>query len=423
MLILSYLVVLGAGLGLPILSATQPTSFWWLALAVNLVAALALVFSAGVLMVFIAKYFFPEYWWLSQIKHEDIYEHEGVYFIGIRHSRQKSRLQKLLFGVDERMRPWDMLFGLAVLSLTVPHFLGGYLLYGVYQSKFSPPVALPQTMHSITLSTLPVMQDMRLEWRANEDVSSHINEALNSAKAKGGKSNDDLLLLAQLQLLSAFEIRKNHQDFFLYSPGETVFFNRGKASQAISYLERILTQPELERGDWSRGAYALEGLYHLSDMSPGKAQKAFDNALNAAGEGKKSGFARYQVVLLAAQAAMLDRDTARAENLLETILVDDRLPRRAYPLAVEHYAGVLHMRREGERVREMLEKARKLYSSQGNQAGLARVHLRLAALALEEGDTMEASHRLSAAAGNARAIEDGFTLNMVDSLSQRFSQH
>ena len=420
MLILLYIVFLAAGLGLPAVSAMQPTSMWWLALIVNIVSALVLLVATFSLCLVLSKLIFPEYWWKAQVEHEDIYEYDGVYFIGVRQSRQKSRIQKLIFGVDERMRKWDMVFGILFIVFTVPHFLGGNTLHTYYGTVFQPASQLPQTMHTTALSSLPVMKKLGISWNTGEEVNLKLRQALANSKAATGNTNAIWFEKAQLHLLAAFTPRTRNQEPYQLTPGEEVFFNRGQAAQSITYLERILSQPELKRGEYSRGALALNGLFHLSDMAYGKAQEAFDKALTAPGEGEKSGIARYQIVLLAAQAAMLNADITRAETLLESLLVDDRLPRNAYPLAVEHFAETMRLSGRADRAEEMLGKARKLYESQNNKQGLARIHLREAAIALERKQYDVASQNLSTAAGLAKSQRDGFTLNMVDWLSQEF---
>jgi hypothetical protein len=88
---------------------------------------------------------------------------------------------------------------------------------------------------------------------------------------------------------------------------------------------------------------------------------------------------------------------------------------------MEHYADVLRLAGEYSRVPELLGKALELYKLGEDRSGIARVHLRLAALALDEGKRDQAAEELSIASSLAQGLNDGFTLNMVAQLALAFS--
>src|SRR5262245_24752603 len=55
-----------------------------------------------------SKLLFPQYWWMGQVLGQDIFEFDGVYFVGLRLSRVPTRIQRILFNPDDRFRWWDM---------------------------------------------------------------------------------------------------------------------------------------------------------------------------------------------------------------------------------------------------------------------------------------------------------------------------
>ncbi|MEE8395202.1 MAG: hypothetical protein V3S29_04050 [bacterium] len=412
-----YLAALGIGLGFPALSLAGRDQAWWAVYSYNGVALFALLVATFLMTLSVARQLFPEFWWRAMVTHEDVYEYEGIYFVGARNSRQKTRINKAVFGVDEKMRPWDLLFGIFFLALAMFHLFGGYSLYQVYDGLFPERPKLAETLHSSALTALPVMREMKLDWSGDPAVAKRVEQETQRAAGKRQKKNPDWFRLAQLQLVAAFRPREGHGDAFQYSPGDRVFFDRNQGAKAVASLNRILKQPELERAGWTRGALALLGLYYLSTHDYSQAGDFFGRALAAVGDAEEAGITRFQIVLLAAQTAMLDGRGAEAEALLETILTDDRLPKRAYALATEHFAGAMRLGGRYEQVPELLKKAEGLYEKQNDQGGIARVHLRLAALAIEQGRFVAASREMSLAASLAHGLRDDFTLNMVEWLS------
>ena len=418
--IIIYILTLGLGLGLPVLGHLDRGQLWWLGLIFNTFAILMLVIASFFLMLLIAKKMAPEFWWMAQVANEDIYEFEGVYFVGSRQSRQKARINRLLFGVDEKSGKWNLLFGLLFLALVVPHLMGGHAMNQFLGGLIPQPPRLSDTLHRSTLSVFPAQKAIGGEWRATVELREKIQSALQSAKKSRDGNNKKWFTLAQLHLLSAFTIRDNPNDPYRLSPGDRVLFDRGQAAQAVSYLNRILEQPEQERVGWSRGANALIGFFHLSDGNYGGARSFFEKALAAAGDGEEAGIPRYQISLLLAQASLMEGRYSDAERTLEVILTDDRMPRPAYPLAMEHFAETARLSGDLDRVTELLGKAQALYEGQKNEAGLARVLLRQGAFALDSKAYDKASDFLSRAAAMAQGVDDGFTVGMVDYLLQEF---
>jgi tetratricopeptide (TPR) repeat protein len=389
-----------------------------------------LLYAAAFLFVLLAtlvggllasRMFFPSYWWMGQVEGKDVFEFEGVYFLGLRLSRIPNRLQRIVFGVDDQMRTWDLVFGLIFLVLLVPHtmaFITGNMAWDRYLPN---PVQFTQSLHQPVLSALPVMREWNTEWRADARQAKRIDEAIAEIQGQGLPGAAQRFRLAQLYLLKAFRPRERPGDPFYHSPGESVFFNRGTGARAVEHLQVLLALPELQRVGWSGGALALIGLFHLSDRNFAEAADFLERALREMGERDETGLSRYLVLLMGAQGEMLNGRSKRAIELLEQILVNERLPAQAYALAMEHYAEALRLQGDGDRAPELLNKALQLYERGKDRSGQARIHLRLAALALDNGQRKKASEEMSIAASLAYGMEDGFALNMVETLSLAFS--
>lgn len=416
---LLYLITLAAGLGLPLMGRLGvggeglTTTLYFLAVA-------ALVLAPTMLVMMTARSLFPNYWWLAHIENKDIYEYDGVYFIGGRATRQQARLTRLVFGLDEKMRRWHLVFGLLAVSLMAPHLMAGYSAWRYGEGLVVNRPLLRETLHASTLSSLPIMQGWNRPWSSASSLAKEVKRELGEARKSGRQEVSRLFRMAQLRLLNAFRVRKGTADPFLYSPGDLIVFNRGEAADAVDYLRRILELPEDKRKGWTRGALALTGFFHMSDQNPKSAVEFLQRALNTEEEADRTGISRHLVLLLAAQAALLSDQAHEAEVMLENLLTEKKLPERVYAQAMEHYAGALYMQGRGARVGDTLTKALKSYTKIRGRAGIARVHLRMAALALEQGNTRDASHELSVAASLANGLQDGFTLNMVQGLSQFF---
>lgn len=434
-----YLALLALGLGLPALVVWKRQPLSWIDLLIYLLATGLLVVAALVLCIIVARRLFPQYWWIGQVQGKDVFEFEGVYFRGLRltgldrRSRRRAeaagnrgaalqpRLQRVLFGVDQQMRNWDLVLGLLFLVLLIPHTLGFISTHRTLERILPNPAKFPESLHYPLLSSLPVMREWGVQWSTDSGFTRRIEAALQELRAGDMAESGKRFRFAQLQLLKAFTKRARTSDPFYASPGERIYFNRGQGAAAVESLQVLLALPELQRAGWSGGALALIGFFHLSDRNYPEAAEYLRQALAELGEGDESSISRYHVLLLAAQSAMLSGDREGAMERLELILVDDRLPKQAYALAMEHYAEALRLKGEGARAPELLTKAMELYKLAKDRGGLARVHLRLAALALDEGRSEEASHELSIASSLAHGLEDEFTLNMVERLTLAFS--
>lgn len=417
-----YLVFLAVGLGFPLLGRLDTGGEEWFATTLYFMAVGALVLGPVLLVMMTARSLFPNYWWLAHIENKDIYEYDGVYFIGGRTTRQQARLARIVFGLDEKMRRWHLVFGVLAVSLMVPHLMGGYTTWRFAGGLIPDRPVLKESLHASTLSALPVMQGWNRPWSAGASLAKVVGKELADAKKANKQGAPDLFLMAQLRLLNAFRIRKAAGEPFLYSPGDRILFNRGEGAEAAGYLKRILEQPEASRKGWTRGAMVLTGFFHISDQNPKTALEFFQGAGNTPEEDDKTGISRHMVDLLTAQAAIIANQPQQAETLLEKLLTESNLSDQVYAQAVEHFAAALHMKGRIERVNDLLSKALQSYKKRKDRAGIARVHLRLAALALEQGREKDASREMSLAASLASGLEDGFTLNMVQGLSQYFTK-
>lgn len=415
-----YVLTLVGGLILPVLGRLDRGATPWLESVANPASAGALLVAPVVLAVMVARWLFPRYWWLGNVSAKDIYEYDGVYFVGSRATRQKNRLYRIIFGLDDTMRRWNIAFGLMLVALVVPHLMGGYTSWRLSGSLVAERPVLHETLHGATLSAFPVMRGWRKTWSARADLAAEVHRALRKARADNKQDNGRWFRIAQLQLLNAFRTRADPREPFLHTPGDSILFNRSEGAEAVSYLKRILDQPEAQRKGWTRGALALIGFFHLSDRNLSQAEQFFQQALNTAETRDRTGIARHLIALLAAQTAISAGRAEQAELLLENVLTNNELPEPAYALALEHFAAALRLRGRPERVADLLAKALAVYKKQKNRAGIARTHLRLAALALEQGRGRDAGHELSLASSLAYGLEDGFTLNMVEGLTQFF---
>lgn len=418
-LVLLYLATATAGLALPLM-ARLGVGGEGLTSTLYFLAVGALVLAPIMFVMMAARSLFPNYWWLAHIENKDVYEYDGVYFIGGRTTRQQTRLTRLVFGLDDKMRRWHLVFGLLAVSLMAPHLMAGYTAWRYGEGLVANRPVLRETLHSSTLSSLPIMQGWNRPWSSASSLAKEVKRELVEARKTSRQEVPRLFHMAQLRLLNAFRVRKGTAEPFLYSPGDLIVFNRGEAADGVDYLRRILELPEDKRRGWTRGSLALTGFFHMSDQNPKSAVDFLQRALATKEKADKTGISRHMVVLLAAQAALLSNQAPEAEVLLENLLTEKELPEQVYAQAMEHFAGALYMQGRSTRVSDTLTKALKSYKKIRGRAGIARVHLRMAALALEQGNTKDASHELSVAASLANGLQDGFTLNMVQGLSQFF---
>lgn len=417
LLIFSYLLALGLGMVLPFFAVLQGEDAVWVTLSLNTIAFITLVLAGLFLTTLLAKVAFPDFWYRAQVQNQDVFEHEGVYFMGIRDSRQKTRLMRILFGVDDRLRKWDVLFFFIFIGLALPHFLGSFALDDYYKKLVPSRPKFAESLHMELLSNLPVVKKAGISLEINSALGKKVKTALGDLKRQGGQDPAQLYQAAQWNLIGAFQPRSSLNDPFRYGPGDQVFFNRSKGALAVDYLTRILESPR--KKDFEDGAHTLIGFFHLSDHNFVEATRFFQKAMDTK-QGESSGIQRYLITILTANAKMLSGDPKHAGVLLESILVDEHMPRSAYPIATEHYADALRLEGKTDRVMEVLNKALGLYRKQGNTKGLARVHLRISALAQEQGSMGDASRSLSLASSLAQGQRDGFTLNMVGWMSQFF---
>ena len=417
---IAYVVTLLVSLGLPLAGMLDRQLFDGIDMLLYALAILVQVGSAVLLTLMIARLVFPEYWWRGQVLGQDIFEIDGVFFTGLRVGRVPPRLQRIVFGVGERQRRWDLLFGalaLVLLALHVTSLLAAGRAYSVW---LPPRPKLPETLHYAMLSSFPVLKEFPGGWHAGMAVEEWAAQRYDELRAMSDSSNENNYRMAQLALVQAFQEREKPTQPFRYTPADRIFFNRGVGIAALRHLEEILKQPVAQQGDYHGAALALMGFFHIADQNFPKADEVLEQARKTIESGKNSIMSPYQVQIMQAHAAMMRGDTDRAAQLLEKIVLNDRIPGRDYALAMEHYAEALRLNGNTARVKDILFKALELYNMQEDRAGIARVYLRMAALAMEEGRYTDAHRDLSLASSNAYGMRDWFTLNMVGLLSQYF---
>ncbi|MDH5752544.1 MAG: hypothetical protein OEZ59_09020 [Deltaproteobacteria bacterium] len=419
-LLLIYLVLLVVGLGLPALVIMKRESAQFVDLMIYLASGGLVMLATFFISLFLARLFFPEYWWMGQVQGKDIFEYEGIYFIGLRLSRIPTRLQRILFGVDDRMRRWDMLFGLFFMVMMVPHFLGMSSMNRYLDASLPNPPRIYESLHTPIIKSLSVINSLGGRLDFSKDQREKMDRDLRLLKMKSRKTNEDRYLLAQLHIIQAFSPRVRPGEPFLESPGEQLFFNRGLAAQGVVYLNQIFSQAEPGDAGWETGARALLGFFHLSDRNYTQAMEQLELSLATMSGNDKSGFSRYQAQLMYAVAAMFSGERDKAKAILENILEDDKLPNGAYAMAMENLGEVFRLDREWGRADEFWKKALEFYRMDQDLEGIARIHLHQAAMAMDRGDTLQASRELSSASSLASKTDDYFTLNMVAALFQLF---
>ncbi len=418
---LLYAAALAGGLILPGVVIAQRAPLGWDHIGLYMLA-LALMAAGGFLVVLMfAKVVYPDYWWAAQVEAKDVFAFDGVYFEGLRLSRVPNRVQRMVFGVDEQMRRWDLAFGMLFLLLLLVHVMGFATAYQTYDRTFPQRPRFPESLQQPLLSTLPVTEQLGGAWSQGSEFAARVNGALEKLRFERNPTNAQRFERAQLYLLRAFAGRVNAGDPYVESPGEQVYFNRGDGARAVEQLNLLLGKPALKRAGWDGGALALVGFFHLSDRSYAKAREFLEKSLARLSDGEESRISRWQVQLMAAQTALQSGNEDAAVQYLEAVLTNERLPQLAYALAWEQLAEALRLTGDTTKPQQMLQKAKEMYQAASDRGGLARVHVRLSALALAQGHAKEASRELSEASRLAHGAEDGFTLNMVDRISRAFS--
>jgi len=408
-----YAAALAAGLLLPgvILVIHQPNFLQ--GFLIYSATALIMGSAALCLTLMLARVLFPEFWWIGQVLGQDVFEIQGVYFMGLRLTRVPDRLQRLLFGVGEKFRRWDAAFGIAWLLLLILHGLSAIASQQALSSLLPRQVRLPETMHTALLSDLPALRALGRPWSLDSKLLRQMQAEVDLLHSKRGKTEADWLRLAQLDLARAFKLRTNLRDPFTFSPSDRLFFVRGTGALAADAVTQILAVPEAKRAPLTRGAQTLLGFFYLCEYNYPRAERALNEALNRAGAPDDSGIPLVWTRLLAAQVALLRDQPKRARLLLAADAETPGLPGAVQALLMEHMAEALRLDRETKLAREWLARAGALYKSLGDTAGQARVILREASVLGDEAKLARAGAALSEASALAETARDPFTLNMV----------
>ena len=417
-----YLVLLAGALAIPGYVAFERVPPTWFHLALYGVSLFLLALAALMLGLIFVRSIFPQYWWEGQVAGNDVFEFDGVYFKGLRLTRIPNRLQRILFGVDERMRKWDLLFGLFFLVLMAPHLLGFSAAYDYFAVHFPERPRFHESLHQPMLSTLPVMREWNAQWSLSPELARQVERAVKEAGLRPRPNQQERFRRGELLLLKSFVPRSGVGDLYAESPAEAVRFNRGDGARAVEQLNLILERPDGVDAGTLGSAKALVGFFFLSDGNFADAEDTLTQALKGWEGVEKAPLSHWQVFLLAAQAALLNGNTDSASNVLNTVITTKGLPPHAYALAWEHAAEVARIHNDFAKAEEMLSKAQEMYQAGPDSSGTARVHLRRAALALEQGDRATASRELSTASSIATGAADAFTLNMVARLSLAFAR-
>lgn len=409
----SYAAALLAGLLLPAGTILVRQGSWTNLILFYGLTAVAMGIAALILTLMSSRVLFPQYWWMGQVQGEDVYELHGVYFVGVRLSRVPSRLQRLVFGANEKFRRWDLAFGLIWLLLVVGHGLGALTSHRMLEIYLPKPVRLPETLHAALLTDLPVMRELGRPWTLDPDLMRELQERGDRIEAARSKTAADWFRLAQLQLARAYKLRTGPRDAFRFSPLDRVFFERGFGALAADDLMQILAVPAAKRAPLTRGALTLLGFFHLSEYNYPQAERVLADALAQQQARDESGIALHWTRLLAAQVALQRSEEEAARALLAAVLADPALPRPIEALAVEHLAEARRLAGASKEVGPLLDRADRLYAALGDAGGQARIHLRRAVFLAGEGEPAKGSEELSQASMQAEQADDPFALNMV----------
>jgi hypothetical protein len=385
-------------------------------LQAGLLYTLGLAMLAGAsfaLTLMLARVLFPPYWWLGQVLGEDVFELEGVYFVGVRMADVPDRLQRMVFGAGEKFRRWDAAFGLIWLLLLVVHGLGAGSAKHSVETMMPRPVRLPETMHQALLSDLPVMRALHKPWSPDPALKLQLQGQAEQIQNLRGKTEADWFKLAQLHLLRAYKVRKGLADAYTFSPMDRAFFERGNGAQSADDLNQILSIPVAKRAPVTRGALTLLGFFYLCEYNYGKAERLLAQALALEKARDETGIPTAWTRLLAAQVALQQGDSDRSDDLLTRTLDEAGLPAPLRALAVEHLAEAKRLDGSDEEVGPLLDKAGALYASLGDGGGQARIHLRRAVWLVDQGEARTGTEELSQASADAEAAGDVFALDMV----------
>ncbi|MEE8434585.1 MAG: hypothetical protein V3S64_07340 [bacterium] len=415
-----YLLFVAVGLGGPWLVILKRQPFQIIDLLIYAGAIVALVVAVFMMTLIVARLFFPTYWWLGQIVGKDVFEYDGIYFMGLRLSRVPNRIQRILVGVDDQMRRWDLVYGVIFLVLLVPHSLGFITANRYFEETLPNPVRFSQTLHFPFLSSMPVMREWGISWSPDAKLRQKIGEALKEIESTSPKDNAKRIRLAQLYLLQSFTLRPRAKGLFIYSPGERIIFDQGRGARAANLLKTMAELPPMKRAGWNGSIQTLLGFYHLANGSFQKAAEFSGKAVLEFGDGEESKISRYQILLLAGLTAMITGDGQGADNHLSVILKDERLPKQAHALALELRGDLRQLQGDRENAAKSLDQAMKIFASVPDPNGVARVHLKRAVLALDDGNPRQASEDLSRASQLAHRLGDVFILNMVEQLTLKF---
>jgi tetratricopeptide (TPR) repeat protein len=412
-----YLGFLAAQLLLPMIALWNRQGLDTLAVALFVLTAAAVVLATFTACLMASKALFPQYWWMGQVLGQDIFQFDGVYFIGLRLSRVPSRLQRLLFGADEQFRRWDMLFGLMFLVLLVPHTLAAVTAYRQADRILPRRILFPETLHSATLSALPLLREWQVKWSVDAVMTARLTQELEALQAKAEKSDADWFRMAQAEMLLAFRPRQSVLEPYAFAPTDPVYFDRGQGARATAIARRLITASATGAQPHRVDALVLVGFFHLSSYNFPKAVSQFQEALAVIAEGAPTSLSRPLVTLLAAHSAALAGNTSTARRMVEAQLADESLTPVLQALAFERLADILRLQGHYSAAQDFLDKALASYRRQKDPQGIARVSIYRAAIYADQGQRTAASQEISKASSQTAEADDLFIRNMVERIS------
>ncbi|MDH4224258.1 MAG: hypothetical protein OEW12_01260, partial [Deltaproteobacteria bacterium] len=236
--------------------------------------------------------------------------------------------------------------------------------------------------------------------------------------ARQSRNVQDWFRMAQLHLLMAFRSRNSFIKPYRVAPDEPYSFDEEQAEKATGYLKRIMDTPLAQREGLTPTILALDGFIRFSQGNYREAEVLFTRSLASFSSGEQKGLPRYMVMLLASRAYIQNGKLVAAQRVLSSILGDERMVPLAFPLAMEQKAEIIRLSFDGKDYKGLLSEASYRFQKESDQNGVARVHLHLAAFALEQDRPQMVRREISLASSLATGLNDWFTLGMAGYLYQ-----
>ncbi len=116
-----YAPLLALGLLLPLLGRLTERPNFIVNMLGYALSTLAMIGASFLLALLICRVRLPYVWWMQRVLGKDVNEFQGIFFVGGAVEGLSEQEQNAVFSADEKMQRWDIVFGLLILALAVPH--------------------------------------------------------------------------------------------------------------------------------------------------------------------------------------------------------------------------------------------------------------------------------------------------------------